>query len=71
MVTYIVVLSTQIHSTKMRSSRLIIKSNAQKQIVRFNFERKIHDLDYFELDFFHITLTYCTLDVIIKYYNRK
>ena len=39
----------------MRSSRLIIESNAQKQMARFDFERKFHDLDYFELEFLHIT----------------
>ena len=40
----------------MRSSKLIIKINAQKQMHRFCFGHKIYDLNYFELDFFFIFL---------------
>jgi hypothetical protein len=40
----------------MRSSKLIITSNAQEQMVRSGFGRKFHDLNNFELDlFFHIS----------------
>ena len=36
----------------MRSSELIMKSNAQKQIPRFDFGDKFYDLNHFELVFF-------------------
>ena len=52
MMTPIVLLSTQMWNIEMRSSKLIIKSNAQKQMARFGFGRKYHDLNYFELEFF-------------------
>ena len=47
----IVVLSTQMHNTKMRSSKVIIGNNAQKQMARFGFWRKFCDLNYFDLEF--------------------
>ena len=34
---------------KMRSSKLIIKRNAQKKMARSSSGRKCHDLNYFEL----------------------
>ena len=37
---------------KMRSSKLIIKDNAQNQMAKFGFGRNFHDLNYFELDSF-------------------
>lgn len=51
MVTSIVVLSPRIQNTKMRSSTLIIKMNAQKQKVVSIFGRKFHDFNYFEFYF--------------------
>ena len=39
---------------KLRSSKLIIKSDAQKQMVEFGFEHRFHDLKYLKLDFVHI-----------------
>jgi hypothetical protein len=45
MMTFTVVLSTQMHNTGMRSSKLIIKSNAQKQIVSFDFAHNLRDLN--------------------------
>ena len=36
----------------MRSSKPIIKSDVYKQPTKYNFERKFHDLKYFELEFF-------------------
>ena len=33
----------------MRSSKIIIKSNAQKQIAKSDFGQTCHDLHYFEL----------------------
>jgi len=36
------------HLTKMGSSKLIIKSISQKQMVESSFERKFHDLKLFE-----------------------
>ena len=56
MVTYVVVLSTQVQNTNMRSSKLIIKSRTPKKMAKFGFGRKHHDLKHFELDFlFHIS----------------
>lgn len=49
MVTYIVVTSTQLYNTNMRSSKLILTSNAKKQMIRFDYGRKSQDLKYFEL----------------------
>ena len=40
----------------MRSSKLIIKSNAQKKMDGPGFGCKFHDLNYFELEYFHISL---------------
>jgi hypothetical protein len=54
----------------MRSSKLIIESSVQKQMARFGFGRKFHDLDYFEIDFFfHIPGIHSKVQVIIKFYN--
>ena len=36
----------------MRSSKLIIKDNAQNQMAKFGSGCNFHDLNYFELDFF-------------------
>jgi hypothetical protein len=50
-----VVLGTQIENIKMRSSKLIIKCLAQKEMTIFGFGHRYHDLEYFELGtFFHI-----------------
>jgi hypothetical protein len=49
--TFVVVLNTQMY----KSSILIIKSDAQKQLAEFAFGRRFHDLNYFEVGiFFHI-----------------
>ena len=40
----IVVLGTQTSNIKMRSSKLIVKSIAQKVMARFGFGRTFHDL---------------------------
>ena len=56
MISSIVVLSTQIQSIKMRSSKLIIKNNAQKQLAKSSFRHKFHDLKYFELGIFFVFL---------------
>jgi hypothetical protein len=56
----------------MRSSKLIIRSNAQKQMARLGFGHKFHDRKYFKLEFFfHIPWIHYTLEVIIKYLCRK
>jgi len=47
--TYIVITSTQLYNTNMRSSKLILTSNAKKQMIRFDYGRKSQDLKYFEL----------------------
>ena len=49
MVTFIVALSTQMGNTKMRSSKHIIKSDAQQKLTRFGFGRKCFYHNYFEL----------------------
>ena len=46
MMTSIVVLSSQMENTKMRSSKLIINNNAQKQMAKYGFGHKFHDLNY-------------------------
>ena len=50
-VTSIVVLNTQMYTIKLRSSKLIMKSDAQKHMVGFGFEHKIHDLKHFGIGF--------------------
>ena len=41
-------------------------------MARYGFERKIHDLNYFDLDFFFIILELITtFEVNIKYYYIK
>ena len=52
----LVVLGTQIENIKMRSSRLIIKCLAQKEISIFGIGHRFHDLEYFELGFFSYSL---------------
>ena len=55
MMTFVVVLNTQMWKIKLRSSIFIIKSDAQKQMLEFGFGYKFHDLNYFEIQiFFHI-----------------
>ena len=38
----------------MRSSKLIIKSDAQKQMVEYGFGRRFHDLKYIEVGIIYI-----------------
>ena len=52
MMTSIVVLHTQMRNIKLRPSKLIINSDAQKHMVGLDFERKFHDLKYFEVGIF-------------------
>ena len=40
---------------KLRSSKLIIKSDAQKQMIEFGFKCRFHDLKYFKVGIFHIS----------------
>ena len=55
MVPSIVVLGTQILNINMRSSKLIIKSSAQKVMAKFSFRCRFHDLTYFEVGIvFHV-----------------
>ena len=57
MMTFVVVLNTQMKEIKLRSSILISKSDAQKQVVEFEFGCRFHYLNYFEFGiFFHIFL---------------
>ena len=48
----IVVLRSQMQNIKMESSKLVIKSIVQNQMAEFGFERRFHDLKYFELGTF-------------------
>ena len=68
MVPSMFLLSTQIQNIKMRSSKLVIKSNAQKQMVIFGFGCKFHSLKYVELGIlFPICSIYYKLEGNIKY----
>ena len=49
-------LGIQIKNIKMRSSKLIIKSIAQKVMVDFGFECRFHNLEYLEVNFFSYSL---------------
>lgn len=49
----------------MRSSKLIIESNARQRMPRFGFGHKFYDLNYFET-FSNIPLIHYTFEVIIK-----
>ena len=69
--TFIVVLNNQMLNTKLRSSELIVKSDAHKQMVESIFERRFHDLKYLEFGIFHIPSTHYTLHGIITTSCRK
>ena len=56
MASFIVVLSIQIKTIKMRSSKLILKSIAQKVMSKSGFASRFHDLKYFEVGIFFIFL---------------
>ena len=45
-------------NTKMTSSKVFIKSNAQKEMTNSSFGRKFHDLQHFVLDLFFISLKF-------------
>ena len=47
MMTSIVMLETQMSIKKFRSSKLIIKSDARKHMIKSSFELKFHDLEYY------------------------
>jgi hypothetical protein len=52
MMTSTSVIRTQIYNIKMTSSKNITKSKVRKQMAKYGFERRFHDLKYFELGFF-------------------
>ena len=55
MVSSILLLSAKTQNIKMRFSKLIIKSNAQKQMSKFGFGYKFYDLRYVKLGMlFHV-----------------
>jgi hypothetical protein len=68
--TSIVMLSTLLHNTKMRFSRLIIKSKPQKKMASFRFECEFHVFNFFFLFIFPYSLTHYTLEVNIKYFVK-
>ena len=43
---------------KLRSLILNIKSDAQKQMIKFGFGRRFHDINYFEVMIFYIFLEF-------------
>ena len=66
MMTFVVVLNTQMHEIKLRSSTFIIKSDAQKQMVESAFGHRFHDFNYFEVRiFFHILGIHFLIEGII------
>ena len=52
MMTSTTIISTQIYNVKMTSSKKITKSKVQKQIAKYGFEHRFHDLKCFEYGFF-------------------
>jgi hypothetical protein len=52
------VISTQIYNVKMTSSKNITKSKVQKQMAKYGFEHRFHDLKYFEHGFFFLFLKF-------------
>lgn len=54
----------------MRSSKLIIESNARQRMPRFGFGHKFYDLNYFET-FSNIPLIHYTYEVIKKNYRKS
>ena len=56
MVPSIVVLGTQIQNIKMRFTKLIIKSIAQRVMANSSFVRRFHDLKYLEVGIFSFIL---------------
>ena len=49
MMTSIVELNNRMYNIRLRSSKLIIKSDAQKQMVESSFVRRFHDLQCLEV----------------------
>jgi hypothetical protein len=49
MMTFVIVLDTQMLKIKLESSIFIIKNDAQKQMVEFGFGCRFHDLNYFKV----------------------
>ena len=56
MMTSVVVLNTQMYSIKLRSSKLIIKSDGQKKMVEYDLNVNFMTLSISKLDFFSSSL---------------
>ena len=56
MITYVVVLITQMLNIELRSSKLSIKNDAQKQMVESGFGRRFYDLNNFQVGIFFNSL---------------
>ena len=56
MMTPIIVLNNQMSNIKLRSSKPINNSDAQKQMADSSFGHRFHDLEYFEVEFFFFIL---------------
>ena len=57
--TSVVVLNNQLHNIKLRSSKLTIESDVEKQMVETSFEHRFHGLKSFEVGVFP-----CSLDTL-------
>ena len=55
----------------MRFSKLIIKSNVQKQTTKYGCGHKFQGLKYFELDFLYITWIHYKLEGIKHLYIKN
>jgi hypothetical protein len=62
---FFLVLHTQMWNIKLRPSKLIISSDAQKHMVGLDFERKFHDLKCFEVGFLSYSLNPHNVEGII------
>ena len=57
------------YNIEMRSSKLIIRNNAQKVMAKSGFGRRFHDLKYIEVGFLYIFLEF-TINARAKLHNE-
>ena len=70
--TFFVVLKTQMWRIKLKSSILIIRSDAQNRMLEFGFGCTFHDLNCFEVRiFFQFSLIHYRLEGIITKFCGK
>ena len=66
MTTFIVVLNTQLQNIKLRSSKLIIKCDAQKQMIDFGLDADFMTLNNLNLDYFFIICTRASSQIFVE-----